>query len=127
LQAGTTAIGQLSQGTQPGGSLVTPYSGSFTAPTGLDMQNDPGFMERLKLGTDAIQKSAAARGSVLTGGTAKALDTFGQDYASNEYGKVYDRALHGYQTHYNAYNNDQTNSSIGLPRYLAQGRPPLRN
>ena len=40
-----------------------------------------------QLGTDTLQHSAAARGSVLTGGTAKALDTYAQDYASNEYGK----------------------------------------
>src|SRR6185503_13969473 len=69
----------------------------------------PGYQARLKMGTDAIQRSAAARGGVLTGGTAKALDTYGQDYASNEYGNVYNRALTGFQTGYNQYNNDQNN------------------
>jgi hypothetical protein len=91
------------------GSLTKPYSGTFTAPTGLTMQNDPGYQARLKLGTDAIQRSAAARGGVVTGGTAKALDTYAQDYASNEYGNVYNRALTDYTTKYNAYNTDQAN------------------
>lgn len=109
LQAGQTAIGQLSAGTAPGGSFVTPYSGQFTAPTGLTEQNDPGFQARLKLGTDAIQKSAAARGNVVTGATAKALDQFSQDYASNEYGNVYNRALTDYTTNFNAYNTNQSN------------------
>lgn len=109
LKAGTTALDQLSTGTAPGGSLVTPYSGTFTAPTDITMQNDPGYQARLKLGTDAIQKSAAARGSVVTGGTAKALDTYAQDYASNEYSNVYNRALTDYTTKYNTYNTDQAN------------------
>lgn len=109
LQAGQGALTQLTAGTNPGGALVTPYSGSFQAPTDITMQNDPGYQARLKLGTDAIQKSAAARGSVVTGGTAKALDTYAQDYASNEYGNVYNRALTDYTTKYNAYNTDQAN------------------
>lgn len=92
------------------GSLLqsNPYS-TFTAPTGLTEQNDPGFQARLKMGTDAMQKSAAARGSLLTGGTAKALDQYGQDYASNEYGNVYGRALNTFQTNHNAFNENQTN------------------
>lgn len=109
LQAGQGALQQLTSGTAPGGSLLTPYSGTFTAPTGLTEQNDPGYQARLKLGTDALERSAAARGSVLTGGTAKALDTYAQDYASNEYGNVYNRALQDYTTKYNAYNTDQAN------------------
>lgn len=91
------------------GSLLQGYGQQFTAPTGLTEQNDPGYQARLALGTDAIQRSAAARGNVLTGATGKALDTYAQDYASNEYGNVYNRALQGYQTNYNVYNNDQNN------------------
>lgn len=127
LAAGQNAVGQLYAGTQPGGSLVTPYSGSFTAPTGLTEQNDPGFQARLALGTDAIQRSAAAKGGVVTGGTAKALDQFGQDYASNEYGNVYNRALTDYQTKYNAYNNDQTNQFNRLASLAGTGQTTATN
>lgn len=91
------------------GSLLTPYGQSFTAPTGLTEQNDPGYQARLQLGQTALEKSAAARGSVLTGGTAQAENQAAQDYASNEYGNVYNRALTDYTTNYNAYNTDQTN------------------
>jgi hypothetical protein len=104
------------------GSLTTPYSGSFSAPTALTEQNDPGYQARLQLGTDAIQKSAAARGSVVTGGTAKALGTYGQDYASNEYGNVYNRALTDYTTKYNAYNTDQTNQYNKLAALTGMGQ-----
>ena len=119
LQAGQTGLSALQYGLGLGGaangsgvgqgSLTTPYGQTFQAPTALTEQNDPGFMARLKLGTDALQHSAAARGSVLTGGTAKALDQFGQDYASNEYSNVYNRALNTFDTNYNAYNTNQAN------------------
>jgi hypothetical protein len=119
LAAGQSGLNALQYGMGTGGtangsgvaqgSLTQPYGQTFTAPTGLTEQNDPGYQARLALGTDAIQKSAAARGSVVTGGTAKALDTYGQDYASNEYGNVYNRALNTFNSNQNTYNTNQTN------------------
>jgi hypothetical protein len=109
------------------GSLTTPYGQTFSAPTGLTEQNDPGFQARLALGTDAIQKSAAARGSVVTGGTAKALDTYGQDYASNEYGNVYNRALSTFQNNYNDYNTNQTNQYNKLAALTNTGQTTAAN
>lgn len=94
-------------GTGSFGSLMTPYSGTFTAPTGLSEQNDPGYQARLQLGTQALQQSAAARGNVVTGGTANDLNKYAQDYASNEYGNVYNRALSTYGTNYNQYQQQQ--------------------
>ena len=103
-------LGGNGQGTGlDSGSLLKRY-GSFSAPTTLDEQNDPGYQARLKLGTDAIQRSAAARGGVLSGGTGKALNSYAQDYASNEYGNVYNRALQGYQTNANNYYTGQNNA-----------------
>jgi hypothetical protein len=122
LQAGQGAVSQLASGTQPGGAFVKPYSESFNAPTGLTEMNDPGYQARLKLGTDALQRSAAARGGVLTGGTAKALDTYAQDYASNEYNNVFNRALTDYTTKYNAYNTDQANQYNRLASLAGVGQ-----
>lgn len=105
-------LDRLKTGNQPGGgaggggssgggygtgSFAQP-PGTFTAPSGLDMSNDPGYLARMKIGTDAIQGAAAAKGSVLSGGTLKALERYGQDFGSNEYGNVYGRALTGYTT-----------------------------
>jgi hypothetical protein len=132
LQAGQNGLNALQYGIGTGGtangsgvgqgSLTTPYSGTFQAPTGLTEQNDPGFQARLQLGTDALERSAAARGGVLTGGTAKALNTYAQDYASNEYGNVYNRALTDYTTKYNAYNNDQANQFNKLASLSGMGQ-----
>jgi len=104
------------------GSLLTPYGQTFTAPTGLTEQNDPGYQARLQLGQDAIQRSAAAAGGVVTGGTAQALNNEAQDYASNEYNNVYNRALSTYNTNYNAYNTDQTNQYNKLAALAGSGQ-----
>lgn len=97
--------------------LLAPYTktyGDFTPPSGLDLQNDPGYQARLKMGTDALQSSAAARGKLLTGGTLKDLTQYAQDYASNEFQNVYNRAYNTYNTNrdtfganYDIYRNNQ--------------------
>jgi hypothetical protein len=91
------------------GSLMQGFGEKFTAPDGVTEQNDPGYRARLNMATDQIQRSAAARGNLLTGGTAKALDQFSQDYGSNEYGNVYGRSWNEYAQRYNQFNQDQTN------------------
>lgn len=92
--AGAGALGQLSDLMKPGGALTQ----KFQAPTGADMQNQPGYQFRLREGQQALERSAAARGGLLSGGTAKALTQYGQDYASGEYGNVYNRAFNAFQT-----------------------------
>ena len=122
-------VGGTANGSGVGqGSLTQAYPGGpFVAPTALTAQNDPGYQARLQLGTDTLQKSAAARGSVLTGGTAKALDTYSQDYASNEYGNVYNRALDTYNTNYNAYNTNQQNQYNKLASLAGSGQQTAAN
>jgi len=89
------------------GSLARPFGEQFTAPTDVTEQNDPGFQFRLQEGQKALERSAAARGGLLTGGTAKAINDYAQQRASDEFNNVYNRSLNTYQTRYNAYNNDQ--------------------
>lgn len=68
---------------------------SFTA---ADFQEDPGYQFRMQEGQKALERSAAARGGLQSGGTLKAISRYGQDFASNEY-----------QNAYNRFNNDRTN------------------
>lgn len=88
LKAGTTALGQLNGGSLP----------SFQAPTGATEQNDPGYQFRLTQGQQALENSAAAKGGLLSGNTGEALQQYGQNYASNEYQNVYNRAMNNYNT-----------------------------
>jgi hypothetical protein len=64
-------------------------------PFGMDQFNaDPGYAFRLKEGQKALERSAAARGGLLSGGTGKALQQFGQEMGSQEYINAFNR----YQT-----------------------------
>lgn len=64
-------------------------------------QQDPGYQFRLDEGNKAINASAAARGMNNSGATMKALSRYGQDYASGEYSKAYDRFNNDRTTQYN--------------------------
>jgi hypothetical protein len=55
------------------------------------LETSPGFQFRLAEGQKALERSAAAKGTLLTGGTAKALTRYGQDFASNEYNNRYNQ------------------------------------
>lgn len=89
------------------GSAVTPWtkafqpSAPFTMPTLQDLQNSPGYQARLDAGLKGVQTSAAAKGTLLTGGTLKGLNQFGQDFASNEYGNLFNQAQQVNTTAYN--------------------------
>ena len=52
--------------------------------------------------------SAAARGTVLNGGTQKVLARYGQDYASNEYNNLFGQSLATNQN-----NNNVTQGNFG--------------
>lgn len=54
-------------------------------------QADPGYAFRLKEGQKALERSAAARGGLLSGGTGKALQRFGQEMGSQEYTNAFNR------------------------------------
>jgi hypothetical protein len=88
--AGLSVLPELTSGLKPGGE----FNRNFTI---ADFNADPGYQFRMDQGSQALQRSAAARGGLLNGGTLRALDRYGQDYASNEYGNAYNR-----------FNNDQT-------------------
>lgn len=55
------------------------------------MKMDPGYQFRMDQGLNATKNSAVARGGLDSGATLKALTRFGQDYASGEFGNVYNR------------------------------------
>jgi len=66
--------------------------------TNQQMYQDPGYAFRLSEGQKALDRSAAARGGLISGGALKAAERFGQDMGSQEYQNAYNRALTGYNT-----------------------------
>lgn len=79
--------------------------GDFKAPT---LSDDPGYQFRLAEGQKALERSSAARGTTGGGAFSKALARYGQDFASNEYGKAYDRSANEYDRRYDQF-TDRTN------------------
>jgi hypothetical protein len=59
-----------------------------------DFQADPGYAFRMSEGMKALDRSAAARGGLLSGAALKGASRFGQDLASGEYTNAFNR----YQT-----------------------------
>jgi hypothetical protein len=84
--------------------------GAFTGQVNLGQ--DPGYAFRLSEGQKALDRSAAARGGLISGGALKAAQRFGQDLGSQEYQNAYNRAL----TKYNA---DVTREGTGYNRLAA--------
>lgn len=83
--AGSTALSQMNAGTAPGGD----FNKTFTAD---DMTSqDPGYAFRIAEGQKALERSAAARGGALGGGTLKALNNYAQNTASDDFSKASDR------------------------------------
>jgi hypothetical protein len=61
-------------------------------PFGMDQfQADPGRAFRISEGMKAVERSAAARGGLMSGGTGKALQRFGQELGSQEYQNAFNR------------------------------------
>lgn len=89
------------------GSLAQGWNQTFSSPTNLT--DDPGYNFRLQEGLKSLQNSAAARGGLLSGGTAKAINDYAGGSASQEYQNTYNRALQNYNTNYNTFTNDQSN------------------
>ena len=81
-----------------------------------DFQADPGYAFRLSEGQRALERTAAARGGLISGGALKAASRYGQDMGSQEYQNAYARALTGYGTQVDRSN---TAFSRGLTGYNA--------
>jgi len=101
LTSGKNALARIDAG-----EFAQPAKFAFTAD---QFQADPGYAFRLSEGLKALERSAAARGGLLSGGTGKALQQFGQEMGSQEYTNAYNRALTGY-------NADVARSDTGYNR-----------
>jgi hypothetical protein len=79
LDVGTNALNRLVALNEPG------------ADVNAFLNRDPGYAFRVNEGLKALDRTAAARGGLLSGGTLKAAQRYGQDMASQEYTNAYNR------------------------------------
>lgn len=76
----------------PGAPAAADEFGSLARPFGMqDFQQDPGYAFRQAEGMKALERSAAARGGLMSGATMKGIQRFGQDLASQEYQNAFNR------------------------------------
>lgn len=85
---------------------------------------DPSYQWRLNQGTNALENSAAARGGLLSGNTARAVTDYAQGAASQEYGNQFDRWMQqlGYgQNATNALGGLASNEANALASLISRG------
>ena len=80
VNTGTAASGALSGLLGLGGNQAAAQQGF------QNFQNSTGYQFGLNQGSQAITQNKAAAGLLDSGSTAKALDTYGQNYADTQYG-----------------------------------------
>lgn len=94
-QAGVTGQNRLMDllglGSNTTGADFGKYAKDFSM---SDFQADPGYAFRLAEGQKALDRQAAARGGLISGGALKAAARYGQDMGSQEYQSAFNR----YQT-----------------------------
>ena len=83
---GEQALNDLWSGVQSGEFLPEKFD-----PSQINLQQDPGYQFRMDQGVEALDKSAAARGRLLSGAQQKALTDYGQGMGSQEYSNAYAR------------------------------------
>jgi hypothetical protein len=119
----TSTTGTASTGLGAYGSLMQGYQGGpFQAPTAAQAEATPGYQFGLQQGEGAQQASAAANGTLLTGGTQAALDQYGQNYADTNYNNVYNQTLQTYGTNYNTWANQQASEYNKLASMAGAGQ-----
>lgn len=119
LQAGVSSLNRMQ-----GGEFAVPgafqYSGQAPDAFKFDasqMQLDPGYAFRLSEGQKALDRSAAARGGMISGAALKAATRFGQDMGSQEFQNAYNRGLTAYNS---AVQREQQQYGRAMDQYNSQ-------
>lgn len=93
---GTQGLDALSKAVAPGGSLTQQFNFDPS-----QIANNPNYQFQLSEGLKAVQRAAAASGTLNGGGTLKALTQYSQGLASNEIAQSYQQALSTFNTNRN--------------------------
>lgn len=103
-QAGMQSLNRLSAGLQSGGEFGSPQQFQFGAAE-FNANQDPGYAFRMSEGMKALDRTAAARGGLLSGSAMKGAQRFGQELGSQEYQNAFNRALTGFNANQQSNNN----------------------
>ncbi len=126
-ESGGSSLGAL--GAQPYsggfGGMVAPYTQNFSAPTAAQAEAQPGYQFARDQGLQAIDRSAAAKGTLLTGGNLKDLSTFAGGIASQNYNNVYNQNANTFGINRDIAYRNQDAPFNKLYNLSALGRPTV--
>jgi len=92
LEAGYGSLRRINNllgiGPNTGSSRYGRYARDFSM---KDFTTDPGYAFRMSEGMKALDRQAAARGGLISGGALKAAQRYGQDLGSQEYQNAFNR------------------------------------
>ncbi len=115
-QAGITGQNRLMQLLGLGGGASADY-GKYARDFSMkDFEQDPGYSFRLSEGLKGLDRQAAARGGLISGGALKAATQYGQEMGSQEY-----------QNAFNRYQTNRTNQLQPLGNLMASGQSAASN
>ena len=92
-----------------------------------DLAIDPAFQFRMDQGQRAIERSAAARGGHLGGGTLLDLEDYSQRLSSEEYMNAWNRAVSNALQQFNATNTNRSNLFNRLSGLAGTGQTTAQN
>jgi len=116
-QAGLTGQNRLMELLGLGGNASAAGYGKYGRDFGMaDYQADPGYAFRLGEGQKALDRQAAARGGLISGGALKAATRYGQDMGSQEY-----------QNAFNRYQTSRANQLQPLGNLMSMGQSAASN
>jgi hypothetical protein len=116
-QAGLTGQNRLMELLGLGGNAGAAGYGKYGRDFGMaDYQADPGYAFRLGEGQKALDRQAAARGGLISGGALKAATRYGQDMGSQEY-----------QNAFNRYQTNRSNQFQPLGNLMSMGQSAASN
>ena len=116
-QAGLTGQNRLMELLGLGGNAGAAGYGKYGRDFSMaDYQADPGYAFRLGEGQKALDRQAAARGGLISGGALKAATRYGQDMGSQEY-----------QNAFNRYQTSRANQLQPLGNLMSMGQSAASN
>jgi hypothetical protein len=106
MAAGKGAVNKLAAGMETGGQFATTPQFKFDQ-SSVDVTKDPGYAFRMSQGQNALTAGSAAAGNYGSGNLGVALQNYGQELGSQEYGAAYNRQYTSALDQYNAAMNSQ--------------------
>lgn len=96
LDAGGNALTALLKGIGVGPGTTNSGTGPLNAPFSMaDFQHSPGYQFQMQQGENAVLNNKSALGGVNSGNTLKALTSYGQGVANQDYWNAYNAYVNG--------------------------------